>query len=109
MMDEIIEYILMASWLIFGWVNTSFSFASGAIIFYLIQVENKKREFSIKYFSILAIISIVGGHYIFSLIPHVVQDEYIDAIPAVNFMLGLFAKLILDIVLTKKFVEGKIK
>jgi len=107
--EQILEWMLIAVWFIFGWVDTSFSFSSGAIIFYLIQIDRKKQNFSIGYFTVLLFVSIVFGHYVYELIPLLIKQKYLDAVPAINFMIGLFSKLTLDIILTKEFVKGKIK
>jgi len=106
---EISEAMLMGVWLVFGWINTSFSFASGAVIFYLYRIDKDKQVFSIRYFLVLVLVTLIAGHYFHLLLPHFVIKEYSDVIPALNFVFGLFSKLILDIVLTKEFVKGKIE
>jgi len=101
--EALLESVLIGVWFVFGWVNTSFSFSSGAVIFYLFQIDRDEEDFDYVYFGLLVIITLVGGHYLYQLLPTLIDDKFKDVIAPINFFLGLISKLILDIVLTKDF------
>ena len=104
-----LEYAIMLAWLVFGWFEPSLGFTSGALIFYMLQIERGLKSFSLIYFILLLIGSSIMGHYLTDILPIVVNAEYKAVTPAISFALGLVAKIVLDIILTKKFIEDKFK
>lgn len=102
------DSLLFAFWVIIGWIEPSFSFASGSIIYYLLQVERGDKNLSLAYFSILLVLSIIAGHYSYYLLPLALDNATMEesTLLSINFILGLFSKILLDIIVTKEF--GKI-
>ena len=87
-------------------IEPSFSFVLGALIYYLYKIDNDIDSFSIRYFLYVLILSFIVGHYSYSILLEFVKPSLITAS---NFILGLFVKILFDILLRKSIVTKILK
>ena len=104
-MNNFLEMALIAVWIVGTFVQPALSFTAGVIVFYIIQIERGVKVLSLWYFIVLIFVSIVGGYYVSQLTPLMLPINYQPVAGAVNFGLGLFSKVILDVILTVDFIK----
>ena len=104
-MNNFLEIVLIAVWIIGSYIQPSLSFSAGVTIYYIFQIDRGVKTLSLWYFVTLLVVSTIGGYYVSQATPLLLPSEYAQATGTVNFFLGLFAKVILDVVLTADFIR----